>query len=104
MNTVKLTKFKINSAPTIGECGVHYSVMPFVSTADNTCYDDEFIWCKEFELPEGYRVDEHDERLNIFDNSEQLMIPVPIIDIKGKPAISTFSGATLILKEVINEQ
>lgn len=103
MATFKLRKVKTNQSYQASDCGISYSLNPVYQDNDDAHTETELVWVKEFEIPRGYRVSEFEEypdTLGLFDEVTRSIHDVPIVDIKGRPAISTFSGKLLFLREV----
>ena len=109
MTTFKLRKVKTNQSYHADDCGISYNLNPIYQDSDDTYTETELVWVKDFKVPTGYTVKKHaslsntDDQfvLELLDTKDELMAdePVPIIDIKGRPAISTWSGGLLFLQE-----
>lgn len=106
MSTFKLRKIKTHSSYQASDCGVSYSLNPVYQDDDDAHTETELVWIKEFEIPSGYRIsefEEYPEKIGIFDEVTRSIHAVPILDIKGRPALSTFSGGLLFLREAASD-
>ena len=106
MDTFKLRKVKTNQSYQASDCGVSYSLNPVYQDNDDAYTETELVWIKEFEIPRGYRVnafEDYPDELGIFDEVTRSIHSVPIVDIEGRLALSTWSGELVFLSEVVSD-
>lgn len=104
MKTFKLRKIKTNQSYQASDCGVSYSLNPVYQDNDDAHTETELVWVKEFEVPRGCRIsafEDYPDELGIFDEVTRSINSIPIVDVRGRPAISTWSGELVFLTEVI---